>query len=170
MQDQGELRCKMPDEIFLLQIWDSLCFKFRTNTFYSAAIYKLQTIQRSNCVFADVLAACDGPLSLSSSPSSMGDQSCYSVDQSFWSAQIIGIAEISMRWWMIDNATTVIDCGDIADKTHLQQPLICNLQVHPTFLCSMGKNNIVEQLLLFHCVVFFWKSVLKRADLRTNKS
>lgn len=83
MQDQGELRCEMPDEILLLQIWDSLCFKFRTNTFYSAAIYILQTIQRSICVFADVLAACDGPLSLSSSPSSMGDQSSYSVDQSF---------------------------------------------------------------------------------------
>lgn len=71
---------------------------------------------------------------------------------------------------MIDNATTAIDCGDIADKTHLQQPLICNLQVHPTFMCSMGKINIVEQLLLFHCIVFFWKSVLKRADLGTNKS
>lgn len=126
--------------------------KFRANTFYSAAIYILETIQRSICVFADVLAACNVPLSLSSSPSSMGDQSRYSVDQSFWSAQIIGIAEISMRWWMIDNATTVIDQWDIADKTHLQQPHICTLQVHPTFMRSMGKSNIAEQLSLFHCV------------------
>lgn len=55
---------------------------------------------------------------------------------------------------MIDNATAVIDWGDIADKTHLQQPLICNLQVHPTFMCSMEKINIAEQLLLFHCVFF----------------
>lgn len=78
-------------------------------------------------VFADVLGACNVPLSLSSSPSSMGDQSHSSVDQSFWSAQIIGIAEISMRWWMIDNATTVIDQWYYADKTHLKQPHICNL-------------------------------------------
>lgn len=90
-----------------------------------------KAIHRSIHLFADVLAACNVPLSPSSSPSGIGDQSCYSVDQSFWSGEIIGIAEISMRWWMIDNATTVIDQRDIADKTlaaasHLQSVGLSN--------------------------------------------
>lgn len=35
----------------------------------------------------------------------------------YWSGNIIGIVEISMWWWMIDNATTAIDQCNTADKT-----------------------------------------------------
>lgn len=52
----------------------------------------------------------------------LGDQSCSRIDQWFWSDEIIGIAKISMQWWMIDNTTTAIDQLDIADKTPPFQP------------------------------------------------
>lgn len=102
-------------------------------------------------LFADVSAAFIVRLSLSSGPSGIGDQSCYSVDQSFWSGEIIGIAEISMRWWMIDNITAVIDQWDIADKTLKAASVALS---HLIFMHKMGKINTAEQSSLFHCIDF----------------
>lgn len=86
-----------------------------------------------------------------SGPSGIGDQSRYGVDQSFWSGEIIGIAEISMRWWMIDNITTLIDQWDIADKT-LEAALVT--LAHLIAMHKMSKINTAEQSLLFHCIDF----------------
>lgn len=125
------------------------CFKFRTNIFYSAAIYTLQAIHWSIHLFADVYAAFIVHLSLFSGPSGIGDQSYYSVDQSFWSGEIIGIAEISMRWWMIDNITAAIDKRDIADKT-LEAASVA--LTHLIFMDKMGKIITAKQSSLFQCI------------------
>lgn len=140
--------------ISVLQEWDSLCFKlFHTaRLLFFAGIYLnllfvflVWGMQWSMLLFANVLGVCNVPLPLSSSPTGMGDQCCYSVDQWFWSGEIIGIAEISMRWWMIDNATTAINQWDIADKTPAVQPCMVTEVYQLIFMYSMNQINIAKQ-------------------------
>lgn len=126
---------------------------------HSAAIYTHQAINGSIHLLADVYAAFIVRPSLPSGPSGIGDQSRYSVDQSLWSGEIIGIAEISMRWWMIDNITAVIDQWDIADKT-LEAALVT--LAHLIFMHKMGKMSTAEQSSLVDSIDL-WVRVLKRS-------